>query len=97
MLLTPTKREKLYITFLVHQLTAGKKQKQLNPGISNTETQPKECRIADLHNMGLLLYGCLAALREFQALLKYEALPNISSDVLNRLSGGCTLVKYNRK
>jgi len=38
----------------VQQLTPGQKQKQLNPHISNTETQPKEHRIAKLRNMGLL-------------------------------------------
>lgn len=54
MFLTPTEREKLCITFFVQQLTAGQKQKQLNPDISNTETQPKEYRIANLYNMGLL-------------------------------------------
>lgn len=54
MFLTPTKRGKLHITFLVEQLTAIQKEKQLKPDISNTETQPKEYRIADLHNMGLL-------------------------------------------
>lgn len=54
MFLPPTKREKLRITFFVLQLTAGQKQKQLNPDISSAETQPKEQRSADLHNMGLL-------------------------------------------
>lgn len=54
MFLTPSKWEKLHITFLVQQLTAEQKQKQLNPDISNTEAQSKEYRIADLHNMGLL-------------------------------------------
>lgn len=38
MFLTPIKREKLHITFVVQQLTARQKQKQLNPDVSNTET-----------------------------------------------------------